>query len=86
MTPAREAQSIGNENTFEQDIRGREAVEAELLLLAEKVGWRLRQAGCRARTVQLKVRLADFTTYTRSRTLLEGTCYDEVLYQTAREL
>ena len=86
VTPAREAQSIGNENTFEQDIRGREAVEAELLLLAEKVGWRLRQAGCRARTVQLKVRLADFTTYTRSRTLLEGTCYDEVLYQTAREL
>ena len=58
----------------------------ELLLLAEKVGWRLRQAGCRARTIQLKLRLADFTTYTRSRTLPEGTCYDEVLYQTAREL
>ena len=86
VLPARDAQSIGNENTFEQDICGREAVEAELLLLAEKVGWRLRQAGCRARTIQLKLRLADFTTYTRSRTLPEGTCYDEVLYQTAREL
>ena len=54
--------------------------------LAEKVGWRLRIAGVQARTVQLKVRLGDFTTYTRSRTLPEATCYDEVLYATAKDL
>ena len=86
VVPAREAQSIGNENTFLQDIHGQEAIDTELLALAEKVAWRLRQAKRRARTIQLKVRLADFTTYTRSRTLVEGTCYDEVLYQMAREL
>jgi DNA polymerase IV len=82
----REAQSVGNEVTFEQDIVTQEEAEAALLALAEKVGWRLRRVNCCARTIQLKVRLGDFTTYTRSRTLSAATCYDEDIYGVAREL
>ena len=86
VEPMREAKSIGKEITFPEDLRSLEQAEHELLELAEKVGWRLRIAGVQARTVQLKVRLGDFTTYTRSRTLPEATCYDEVLYATAKDL
>ena len=82
----REAQSVGREMTFEQDLHSREEAEEQLLALAGQVGWRLRRAGLQARTIQLKIRLADFTTYTRRRTLPEPVCYDEDIYAAAREL
>ena len=82
----RDIQSIGNEVTFETDIMSQEEAEAELLALSEKVGWRLRAQGLRARTIQIKVRLGDFTTYTRSHTPPEPVCYDEDIYREARAL
>ena len=82
----REAKSIGKEVTFERDLESAEEAERELLALAEKVGWRLRLAGVTARTIQLKLRRADFATFTRSRTLFEATAHDEPIFRTAREL
>jgi len=79
-------QSIGNEVTFAQDLTQQAQAERELLALAEKVGWRLRQAGVKARTVTLKIRTASFRTITRSRTLPEPTNFDKELYQMALEL
>lgn len=86
VEPDREAKSIGKEVTFERDLESAEEAERELLSLAEKVGWRLRLAGVAARTIQLKVRRADFTTFTRSRTLFEASAHDEPIFQTARDL
>ena len=86
VEPDREAKSIGKELTFERDLESVEEAERELLALAEKVGWRLRLAGVAARTIQLKLRRADFTTFTRSRTLFEATAHDEPIFQTAREM
>ena len=86
VEPDREAKSIGKEVTFERDLESAEEAERELLALAEKVGWRLRLAGVAARTIQLKVRRADFTTFTRSRTLFEASAHDEPIFQTARDL
>ncbi|WP_314762904.1 DNA polymerase IV [uncultured Selenomonas sp.] len=86
VEPDREAKSIGKEVTFERDLKSAEEAERELLSLAEKVGWRLRLAGVAARTIQLKVRRADFTTFTRSRTLFEATAHDEPIFRTARDL
>ena len=82
----REAKSIGKEVTFERDLESAEEAERALLALAEKVGWRLRRAGVTARTIQLKLRRADFATFTRSRTLFEATAHDEPIFRTAREL
>ena len=86
VEPDHEAKSIGKEVTFERDLGSAEEAERELLALAEKVGWRLRLAGVAARTIQLKVRRADFTTFTRSRTLFEATAHDEPIFRTARDL
>ena len=86
VAPREPAKSIGKEVTFPTDIESAEAVERVLLALSEKVGYRLRRHGCKGRTVQLKLRLGDFRTYTRSRTLAEATCYDREIYQTALAL
>lgn len=86
VEPVREAQSIGREITFEEDITTREAAESQLLYLAEQVGWRLRRAGREARTIQIKIRFKDFSTYTRQKTLDEAVCYDEDIYRIAIEL
>ena len=86
VEPERATQSIGNEVTFAQDLTQQAQAECELLALAEKVGWRLRQAGVKARTVTLKIRTASFRTITRSRTLPDPTNFDRELYQTALDL
>lgn len=86
VAPREPAKSIGKEVTFPTDIESAEAVERVLLALSEKVGYRLRRRGCKGRTVQLKLRLGDFRTYTRSRTLAEATCYDQEIYETALAL
>ena len=70
---ARIEKSIGHENTFGRDIGDPLALRRELLEQADRVAVRLRSAGYRARTVSLKVRFADFTTITRSKTLPEAT-------------
>jgi DNA polymerase IV len=54
--------------------------------LTEQVGWRLRRQQLRSRTVQLKVRVADFSLITRSQILPEPTNITQDLWQTADEM
>lgn len=86
VVPEREAKSISHETTFEEDIDDPEVLRAWLLDLTEQVAWRLRRNGLRGRTVQLKVRFADFSTITRSRTLPEPTDITHELWQAADEM
>ena len=86
VTPDQPPKSVGNEQTYVEDLYAWETIETELLHLAAKVGWRLRRLSLAARTVTVKVRLASFRTFTRSRTMPVATNLDEVLYRTAREL
>jgi DNA polymerase-4 len=78
--------SIGNELTFEQDLRDSGEMLAHLLALSEKVGWRLRRHGISGRTITVKIRFASFKTITRTRTLAEPTCLDEVIYRIAKDI
>ncbi len=86
VVPDQQVKSIGNEETFEEDLYQWEEIEKQLLLFADKVGWRLRKLNLSGRTVTVKVRFASFRTVTRSRTLDEATSLDGVLYHTAKEL
>lgn len=86
VVPDQQVKSIGNEETFEEDLYQWEEIEKQLLLFADKVGWRLRRLNLSGRTVTVKVRFASFRTVTRSRTLDEATSLDGVLYHTAKEL
>jgi DNA polymerase-4 len=73
VIPDREAKSISHETTFSEDIADIELLGAWLVELAEQVARRLRRHELRARTVDIKVRFADFKTITRSVTLTAPT-------------
>lgn len=69
----REAKSISNEMTFPVDIAERSLQQDWLHALTEQVGYRLRAQQLKGRTLHLKVRLADFSTLTRSHSLEDVT-------------
>jgi DNA polymerase IV len=69
VSVTRVEKSIGSESTFDEDVADPDVIRRTLLSLASTVGVRLRQAGQQGRTVAIKVRLADFRTLNRSRTL-----------------
>ncbi len=77
--------SISNERTFREDVRDPVRVEAMLSSLCERVCWRARARGVRARTVTLKLRYADFHTLTRARTITP-TCSERTLYPVVRDM
>jgi DNA polymerase-4 len=81
-----QAKSISNETTFSQDIANREVLEATLLHLTEQVAWRLRKAGLKGRTVQLKLRYPDFRLITRAHTMVESTDNTNILWSVVRDL
>lgn len=86
VTPRGRAKSIGNETTFSEDLQSAEAALEVLLYLSVKVGWRLRQAGFKAKTVQLKLRQSDFSTFTRQKQLFEPSNFDNDIYTAIKEL
>ena len=86
VVPDREAKSIGAEETFDDDLVGAEALGPHVHAQALRVAHRLRRAGLRARTVQLKLKRADFTLVTRRATLVEPTDDGQLLYREAAAL
>ncbi len=86
VVPEYEAKSVSNETTFGEDLTDDAMLRAWLQQLVEQVGWRLRRAGLEGRTIQLKVRFADFTTLTRSRTLERPTAITREITTAALDL
>jgi DNA polymerase-4 len=75
--------SIGAEETFAADVDNPEVIRRELLRLSGRTARGLRAGGFVARTVVVKLRLANFKTITRSRTLSEPTDVARKIYDTA---
>lgn len=65
----RGVKSIGHEETFSVDHRDLDVLHVELVRMADAVGSRLRAAELVGRTVQLKVKLSDFSSITRAKTV-----------------
>jgi DNA polymerase-4 len=78
--------SVSNEHTFARDVRERAEVEAEVRRLAQKVASRLRRKGLQGRTLTVKLRYADFTTRSASRTIAQPTDLEQVLVPVALDL
>ncbi|MDP9497039.1 MAG: DNA polymerase IV [Actinomycetota bacterium] len=86
VVPVEPDKSIGAEETFATDVDDPAVIARELLRLSERTAARLRAGRHVGRTVSIKVRFADFTTITRSRTLPEGTDVGRTVYETALAL
>jgi Nucleotidyltransferase/DNA polymerase involved in DNA repair len=69
VRPDRERKSVGAEDTFAVDIEAIEAARTMLSPLVEKVWAKCESLGLAGRTATLKVKFADFTQITRSKSL-----------------
>jgi DNA polymerase IV len=86
VTPEQEAKSLSREETFAQDVRDPERLRRELLRMSDAVALRLRRHNVQARTVGIKLRYGDFSTFTRQATLSEPTDAGPVIYDQALAL
>ena len=86
MATNEDPKSISHEHTFDEDTADRNTLESTLTHMSEKVGRRLREHALHARTVQIKFRYSDFSTFTRAQSLDHATQLDTEIYQTARGL
>lgn len=86
VTPERAEKSIGSDETFAVDIDDPELIHRELLKLSDRTAARVRAAGMAGRTVTIRVRFADFTTISRSRTLQGPTDVSRDIFDTAKAL
>jgi DNA polymerase-4 len=67
VIPDADEKQISAEETFETDVADHRRLRAEIVRLADKACARLRARELSARCVTVKIRRADFTTYTRQR-------------------
>lgn len=86
VVSGREEKSISAEETYDRDLSQQTDMNRELLRLTERTATRLRRAALNAGTVQIKIRRADFTTYTRQRSISPPTNGTDQMYALAKEL
>jgi len=78
--------SIGNEETFSRDIDNPEEILREFLRMTEKATARLRSANLFAKTISIKIKFADFTSITRSKTVPLGIDSTHQTYEIVKKL
>jgi DNA polymerase-4 len=86
VTVERTPDSIGHEDTFDQDIDDLDTLAAIVQEQSDRVATRLRAGGYLAGTVVLKLRTADFKTRSRQKRLARPTCDGQVIGEAARGL
>ncbi len=78
--------SESRERTFDTDVRDPSELRAALARMAAELCASLTARGRRGRTIAIKIRLDDFTTVTRARTMAEPTCDAELVTAQALRL
>ncbi len=78
--------SISASETFDSDLDDQESILKEILRLTEKSSERMRAKGYAANTISIKVRFADFSTITRSKTLDLPITTTQEIYEVAKNL
>lgn len=86
VEPHRPAKSISEERTYAADMSDPREIDRAILARSEGVARELRRAGLAGRTVHLKVRAGDFTTWIRAVSLDRATDLAEVIVRAARGL
>jgi len=86
VVPSRAEKSISAEETYDVDLADRGDMERQLLRLAERTSSRLRKAQLAAGTVQVKIRQADFQTFTRQKSLQPPGNGTDQVFELARAL
>lgn len=86
VQPHRETKSLAAEDTFAQDLKTLDEMDAELYKIAEIVHTRLERKNLKGRTVTLKVKYSDFRQITRSQSLLSPIADQATIFSVASKL
>ncbi len=86
VVSGRDEKSISAEETYDRDLSKPADMNRELLRLTERTAARLRKSSLCANTVQIKIRRADFTTYTRQQSIKPPANGTDQIYKVARKL
>ena len=82
----RMAKSVSQERTFETDVEDKSYLLRTLHQCAHRVAESLREDHLAGKTIQLKLRWKDFTTFTRQKTLSGSTDDSNTIYEIAKKL
>lgn len=86
VIPEEPDKSISAAETFAYDVEDPEIILREYLRLTERASSRLRDKDLFAKTISIKVRFADFSTITRSKTLPLPISSTQEIYQVVKDL
>jgi len=86
VTPHAPHKSVSSECTLGEDTRDKKLLNTYLLRQAEEVARQLRKADVKARTITLKLKHADFTLVTRSKTIDRPTQSSKTIHSHAVKL
>jgi DNA polymerase-4 len=86
VEPDREEKSISAEDTFERDVGDPRALRRELAQLADRACERMRKKNLMARCIGIKIRRADFATFTRRLVVAPPTHDGGTIAKVANEL
>lgn len=86
VVPDEAEKSIGAEETFSQDLDNPEEILREFLRMSEKATARLRDRKLFAKTISIKIKFADFSSLTRSKSLPQATDSTQECYEIAKKL
>lgn len=82
----RETQSVGAEDTFQEDLFEEEELTREINRIAVIVADRLTKHNLKGRTITLKIKYSNFKLITRSRSVNEAICDADIIASVANEL
>jgi DNA polymerase-4 len=80
-----EPKSISRETTFQRDLDNWQLIAKSLVELIKDIIAAMKEEGYRGRTVTVKVRFADFKTYTRAKSLDKLTDFEGEIRRAAFE-
>lgn len=85
VVPYQEQKSISTENTFSQDTIDMQFLHSEIVRMAERIGFELRNQNKLAGCITIKLRYSNFETFTKQKTI-SYTNADHLLIETASKL
>ena len=86
VQPERERKSYSTERTFESDLQSMEEIDQKVSEISGMVATGMQKRNFRGKTIFIKIRYSDFSTFTRQRTLSSHTNDRLVIEQTAKQL
>jgi len=86
VTTAHERKSLSQERTFARDLMDAQAMRRHLWRMSQDVAQQLQKEGLAAGTIAIKLRYADFQTFTRQMRLAKPTDDERTIYRAAQVL